>query len=111
MKKKNSFLPWIIGLGLVVIVVLLVGKKNGWFGKDVTLKVATEKVEIRDITEIITANGKLKPQIEVKISPEVPGEIIELPVKEGNRVKKGDLLVVIKPDIYQLTQQEGDKDD
>ena len=101
MKKKNSFLPWIIGLGLVVIVVLLVGKKNGWFGKDVTLKVATEKVEIRDITEIITANGKLKPQIEVKISPEVPGEIIELPVKEGNRVKKGDLLVVIKPDIYQ----------
>jgi len=101
MKKKNSFLPWIVGLGLVVIVILLVGKKSGWFGKDVTLKVATEKVEIRDITEIITANGKLKPQIEVKISPEVPGEIIELPVKEGNRVKKGDLLVVIKPDIYQ----------
>ena len=80
---------------------LLIGKKRGWFGKDVTLKVATEKVEIRDITEIITANGKLKPQKEVKISPEVPGEIIELPVKEGNKVKKGDLLVVIKPDIYQ----------
>ena len=101
MKKKNSYLPWIIALAVVIIVVLLVGKKNGWFGKDVTLKVATEKVEIRDITEIITANGKLKPMIEVKISPEVPGEIIELPVKEGNRVKKGDLLVVIKPDIYQ----------
>ena len=101
MKKKNNFLPWIIALAVVIIVVLLVGKKNGWFGKDVTLKVATEKVEIRDITEIITANGKLKPMIEVKISPEVPGEIIELPVKEGNRVKKGDLLVVIKPDIYQ----------
>ena len=101
MKKKNSYLPWIIALAVVIIVVLLVGKKNGWFGKDVTLKVATEKVEIRDITEIITANGKLKPMIEVKISPEVPGEIIELSVKEGNRVKKGDLLVVIKPDIYQ----------
>ena len=91
----------ILGLVIVVIIVLLVGKKMGWFGKDVTLKVATEKVEIRDITEVITANGKLKPQIEVKISPEVPGEIIELPVKEGNKVKKGDLLVVIKPDIYQ----------
>ena len=101
MKKNKNRLPWIIGLILIVIIMLLVGKKRGWFGKDVTLKVATEKVEIRDITEIITANGKLKPQKEVKISPEVPGEIIELPVKEGNKVKKGDLLVVIKPDIYQ----------
>ncbi len=101
MKKKNSRLSLIVGLVIVVIILLVVGKKMGWFGKDVTLKVATEKVEIRDITEVITANGKLKPQIEVKISPEVPGEIIELPVKEGNKVKKGDLLVVIKPDIYQ----------
>ncbi|HEY5510688.1 MAG TPA: efflux RND transporter periplasmic adaptor subunit [Prolixibacteraceae bacterium] len=100
MKKKNS-LPWIIGAVVVLIAALLIGKKMGWFGKDLTSKVATEKVEIRDITEIITANGKLKPQIEVKISPEVPGEIIELAVKEGNKVKKGDLLVVIKPDIYQ----------
>lgn len=100
MKKKNN-LPWIIVIAIVVIAALLTGKKLGWFGKDVTLKVATEKVEVRDITEIITANGKLKPQVEVKISPEVPGEIIELPVKEGNKVKKGDLLVVIKPDIYQ----------
>jgi HlyD family secretion protein len=101
MKKKKSRLPWIIGLVVIVIIILLAGKKQGWFGKDLTLKVSTEKVDIRDITEIITANGKLKPQIEVKISPEVPGEIIELPVKEGNKVKKGDLLVVIKPDIYQ----------
>ncbi len=101
MKKKKSSFPLIIGLVVVVIILLLIGKKLGWFGKELTLKVSTEKVDIRDITEIITANGKLKPQIEVKISPEVPGEIIELPVKEGNRVKKGDLLVVIKPDIYQ----------
>lgn len=101
MKKKNNRLPWIIGLMVIVIVILLIGKKMGWFGKEMTVKVATEKVEVRDITEIIAANGKLKPQIEVKISPEVPGEIIELPVKEGNKVKKGDLLVVIKPDIYQ----------
>lgn len=101
MKNKKNSIPWIIGAAVVLIAALLIGKKMGWFGKDLTLKVATEKVEIRDITEIITANGKLKPQIEVKISPEVPGEIIELPVKEGNKVKKGDLLVVIKPDIYQ----------
>ena len=103
MKKKKISLPWIIGAAVVLIAALLIGKKMGWFGKDLSLKVATEKVEIRDITEIITANGKLKPQIEVKISPEVPGEIIELHVKEGNKVKKGDLLVVIKPDIYQST--------
>lgn len=101
MNKKKNNLPWIIVAAVFIIVILITGKKLGWFGKDVTLKVATEKVEVRDITEIITANGKLKPQIEVKISPEVPGEIIELPVKEGNKVKKGDLLVVIKPDIYQ----------
>ncbi len=101
MNKKKNNLPWIIVAAVFLIVILITGKKLGWFGKDVTLKVATEKVEVRDITEIITANGKLKPQIEVKISPEVPGEIIELPVKEGNKVKKGDLLVVIKPDIYQ----------
>ncbi len=103
MKKKKNRLPWIVGAVILVIIILVTGKKMGWFGKDLTLKVATEKVEVRDITEIITANGKLKPQIEVKISPEVPGEIIELPVKEGNKVKKGDLLVVIKPDIYQST--------
>ena len=101
MEKKKVRLPWIVGAVVVLIAALLIGKKMGWFGKDLTLKVATEKIEIRDITEIITANGKLKPQIEVKISPEVPGEIIELTVKEGNKVKKGDLLVVIKPDIYQ----------
>ena len=101
MKKKNRFLPWIVVLGLAVIVLLVIGKKRGWFGKESTIKVSTEKVAIRDITEIITANGKLKPLKDVKISPEVPGEIIELPVKEGEKVKKGDLLVVIKPDIYQ----------
>jgi HlyD family secretion protein len=101
MKKKKSFVPWIIGIGIIIIVLLVVGKKKGWFGKDLTLRVSTEKVEIGNITEMITANGKLKPQMEVKISPEVPGEIIELPVKEGDKVKKGDLLVVIKPDIYQ----------
>jgi len=90
MKKKKSSFPLIIGLVVVVIILLLIGKKLGWFGKELTLKVSTEKVDIRDITEIITANGKLKPQIEVKISPEVPGEIIELPVKEGNRGKKAN---------------------
>lgn len=100
MKKKKNIARYLIILGIVAIVILLAGKKAGWFGKDVSIKVAVEKVLKKDITEIITANGKIEPQLQVKISPEVPGEIIELPVKEGDVVNKGDLLVVIKPDIY-----------
>jgi len=100
MKKKNNTVLYLSILGIAVIILLIVGKKAGWFGKDMALKVAIEKVQKKDITEIITANGKVEPQKEVKISPEVPGEIIELPVKEGDEVKLGDLLVVIRPDIY-----------
>lgn len=100
MKKKKNTVRYLIILGVVIIVLLLVGKKVGWFGKDMALNVATEKVQSKDITEVITANGKIEPQMQVKISPEVPGEIIELRVKEGDEVKKGDLLVVIRPDIY-----------
>ena len=100
MKKKSNKVLYLSILGVVVIIMLIVGKKVGWFGKDMALKVSTEKVQKKDITEIITANGKVEPQMEVKISPEVPGEIIELPVKEGDEVVKGDLLVVIRPDIY-----------
>jgi len=100
MKKKKNTVLYLSILGVAVIILLIVGKKAGWFGKEMSMKVATEKIQKKDITEIITANGKIEPQMEVKISPEVPGEIIELPVKEGDEVKKGDLLVVIRPDIY-----------
>src|SRR5207249_11588317 len=60
----------------------------------------TEKVTRRNLTEIVVANGKIQPVLQVKISPEVSGEIIDLPVKEGQLVRKGDLLVKIKPDTY-----------
>ena len=100
MKKKKNTVLYITILGIVLIILLITGKKAGWFGKEMALKVAVEKVQRKDITEIITANGKVEPQKVVKISPEVPGEIIELPVKEGDEVKMGDLLVVIRPDIY-----------
>jgi HlyD family secretion protein len=99
-KKKKNYTRYLIILGVIAILVLLGGKKAGWFGKDVSVKVAVEKVTKKDITEIITANGKIAPKTQVKISPEVPGEIIELPVKEGYAVNKGDLLVVINPEIY-----------
>ena len=70
--------------------------------------VTVEKAIIRTITQIVSATGKIQPEVEVKISPEVAGEIVELPFKEGAAVKKGDLLVRIKPDNYQaqVEQQE-----
>lgn len=73
-----------------------------WFfhKHDPPVIVQTEKVARRNLTEIVVANGKIQPVVEVTISPEVSGEIIDLPVKEGQRVKKGDLLVKINPDIY-----------
>lgn len=100
MKKKKRNFRLLIILAFALIILLIIGKKAGWFGKDFATRVAVEKAEKKDITELITANGKIEPQTEVKISPEVPGEIIELPVKEGDEVKEGDLLAVIKPDIY-----------
>jgi HlyD family secretion protein len=63
--------------------------------------VTTEKAVIRTITQLVTATGKIQPEIEVKITPEVYGEIVELPFREGARVRKGDLIVAIKPDLYQ----------
>ena len=65
--------------------------------------VTTEKVLRRNLIETITGSGKLQPVVQVKISSEVAGEIIELPVKEGQRVKKGDLLVKVRPDVYVAT--------
>ncbi len=88
-----------IGLALL-IVLLIVLKKSGVVGSDALLEVTTAKVTKRTIVETISASGKIRPQTEVKISPEVSGEIIEIHVKEGQKVKEGDLLVKIKPDIY-----------
>jgi HlyD family secretion protein len=64
------------------------------------VKVVTEKAQRRNVTETVTGSGKLQPVVQVKISSEVAGEIIELPVKEGQAVRKGDLLVRVKPDLY-----------
>ncbi|MGA9590288.1 MAG: efflux RND transporter periplasmic adaptor subunit [Salegentibacter sp.] len=92
----------IVGIVLLLIIVLVIGKKAGWFGKSGEYEqVEITKIEPIDITESVSATGKIQPEIEVKLSSEVSGEIIELPVVEGQAVKKGDLLVKINPDIYQ----------
>lgn len=101
----NKKLLWII-VGLVALVVLLlVLKKTGVIGKEEGLKVSSEKVVRRDIVEIVTASGKIYPEIEVKISPDVSGEITELTVEEGDSVRKGQVLAKIYADIY-ATQRD-----
>lgn len=98
--KNNKILKILVPVALVLIIFAVIGKKQGWFGKAVTVKVAVENAEARTITETITANGKIQPEMEVKISPDVSGEIVELNVKEGDAVVKGQLLCRIKPDTY-----------
>lgn len=99
MKSKRILIILVVS-ALVLLIVLAVGKKQGWFGDESYIKVAVENGEKRDITEIITANGKIQPETEVKISPDVSGEIVELAVKEGDQVEKGQFLLKIKPDNY-----------
>src|SRR5579885_1047869 len=87
----------------IVVISLLVLAGGGaafykWRHREAVLAVQTEKVTRRNLTELVVANGKIQPVVQVKISPEVSGEIIDLPVKEGQLVKKGDLLLRIKPD-------------
>mgnify|MGYP001766356289 CR=1 FL=1 len=98
--KKNRLLQILIAAVVLLLIVAVIGKKAGWFGKAVTVKVAIEYAEKRRLTEAITANGKIQPEKEVKITPDVSGEIVELNVKEGDMVEKGELLLRIKPDIY-----------
>ncbi|MFH0761972.1 MAG: efflux RND transporter periplasmic adaptor subunit [Bacteroidota bacterium] len=98
--KKNKTLKILLIIAAVLVVVALIGKKAGWFGKGPLTKVAVETVQRRTIVETITANGRIQPETEVKISPDVSGEIVELDVAEGDSVKKDVLLLKIKQDFY-----------
>ena len=92
---KKIFIYIGAGIGLFLVVILLKSCSGG-----ATLKVSTEKVKYRNITETVSADGTIEPTTIVKISPDVSGEITDLPVTEGQRVKKNDLLAKIFPDIY-----------
>lgn len=89
----------LIGVVLLIIVLVIL-KSQGIIGKDEGTKVTAESAAIRSIIETVSANGKIQPEAEVKISPDVSGEVVELYVKEGDRVKAGDLLAKIDPKIY-----------
>ncbi|MDT0557702.1 efflux RND transporter periplasmic adaptor subunit [Ichthyenterobacterium sp. W332] len=100
MRKKTLII--IITIVVLLLIVLVGGKKAGWFGKQGNFKtVEVEKIELKDIIETVSATGKIQPEVEVKISSEVSGEIIELPFKEGQQINKGDLLVKVNPDLIQ----------
>jgi len=99
MSKKKIY--WIAGIIIGLIALLVILKKNGTLGSDEGVKeIETAKVDEITIVETVSATGKIQPEVEVKISSEVSGEIIALPIKEGQVVKKGDLLVRINPDLY-----------
>lgn len=99
MARKKSWKGWLI----VLLVLGVAGGVGVWKYKhqeEKPIEIQTEKVQRRDLTELVVATGRIQPVVQVKISPEVSGEITELPVKEGQEVKKGDLLIKIKPDYY-----------
>jgi HlyD family secretion protein len=105
MSKKRKV--W-IAVGIAVILLGVVGASVAAKRGEKPLLVTTDKAFRKTITQLVTATGKIQPEIEVKISPEVSGEIIEMPVKEGQLVHRGDLLLRIKPDSYraQVESQE-----
>jgi HlyD family secretion protein len=102
-KRRKLIIFAIIALVLVALTLMAVFRK-----RDEAIGVQTDKVKRRDLTELVVANGRIQPVLQVKISPEVSGEIIELPVKEGQEVKKGDLIMKIKPDFYVAARNQAE---
>ncbi len=102
MSKK---LIWILVSVALLVILLVVAQKSGAFGKDEGIKVTAEKVQKRTIIETVTASGKIYPEIEVKVSPDISGEITELMVAEGDSVRRGQVLARIYADIY-ATQRD-----
>lgn len=102
-KKSRKKLFWILGILLLAIIVIatIVSSK-----KENLITVQTEKIQKRNITQLVTATGKIQSETQVDISAEVSGEIVSLPFKEGDEVKKNDLLVKIKQDVFAPQLQE-----
>ncbi|MEZ5174529.1 MAG: efflux RND transporter periplasmic adaptor subunit [Bacteroidia bacterium] len=96
MKKSTKI---ILAVVVVFIAAGIFAKKAGWIGKSSAMEVSAEKPVLRTIVETVSANGKIQPEVEVKISADVSGEIVELHVKEGQKVEAGDHLLTINPDL------------
>jgi HlyD family secretion protein len=101
-KKKNNKWIWLLaGIVAALIIFVIIAKSAGWIGEEEGTKVSTAQAEKKTIIETVTANGKIQPEKEVKISSDVPGEIKELYVAEGDSVIAGKLLARIDPELYQ----------
>ena len=100
-QRSNKVIYWLIGSLLVLIVVLVVGKTAGWIGKPKEMEVELAKIKRVTIVEKVSASGTVQPVTEVKIAPEVSGEITDLLIEEGDSVKRGQLLVKIRPDVWE----------
>jgi HlyD family secretion protein len=100
MKNKKTALKVVIGLVVLIVIVLAIARKQGLIGEQHGTRVTVEKAEKRTIVEIVAASGKIQPEVEVKLSPDLSGEVVELAVKEGDYVKQGQFLAKINPEIY-----------
>ena len=100
MKQNKNRLYYILGAVIAVLLVAgIVAKKKGWIGKEDAEKVATSQATLQTIVQTVLANGKIQPELEIKVSSEISGEIVELLVKEGDSVRVGQLLAKINPEI------------
>lgn len=99
-KKSKKIIYILLGVLAILVIGMIVGKQAGWVGGEQPLEVQIGKVSKKDIVEKVSASGVVQPETEVKMSPDVAGEIIELNVNEGDSVKLGDLLVKIRPDNF-----------
>ncbi|TGE18038.1 efflux RND transporter periplasmic adaptor subunit [Hymenobacter elongatus] len=99
--KNNRLLYILLAVVILMVAGFVVAKKQGWVGQPAGTEVMTAKAAPTTIVEKVSASGKIQPETEVKISPDVSGEITELYVAEGDSVKKGQLLLRIRPDNYQ----------
>jgi len=99
-RRKSKLKWWVIG-GSVLLIAAIAAAVIKKRTANVGISVSTEKAVTKTIVQTVTATGKVQPEVEVKINPEVFGEIIALPYREGASVKKGDVIVRIKPDFYQ----------
>src|SRR5690349_17414321 len=100
MPKPRNKTRKIVIFSLIGVVIAALATVAAVRKREVVIEIQTDKVSRRNITEVVVANGRIQPVVQVVINPEVSGEIIDLPVKEGQAVKKGDLLLKIKPDNY-----------
>lgn len=108
-KKSPTKKLLYVGIGLIVVFGLgaVLAKSMGWLGGETAAReVEATDAKLKTITQVVSASGKIQPEVEVILRPEVSGEIIELPIQEGDYVEKGDLLVRIKPDIYKARIDE-----